>query len=99
MYYPDIRNFKVDDVLSPVKDPLSIVSNGDISWFTAYEHASQDNLNGLFDEQKKGEGNMINDAMQGTKGVFNFPVSEDDFKFPGINAETKNENIDISVDF
>lgn len=98
MYYPDIRNFKVDDILSPVKGPVSIVSNGETSWFTAYEHASQDNLNGLFDEQKKGEGNMINDAMQGTKGVFNFPVSIEDFKFLGINAETKNENIEISVD-
>ena len=98
MYYPDIRTFKINEITSPVKGPVSIVSNGEISWFTAYEHASQDNLNGLFDEQKKGDGNMINDAMQGTKGVFNFPVSEDDFKFLGINAESNNENIDISVD-
>ena len=98
MYYPDIRDCKVNKILSPVKGPVSIVSNGDISWFTAYEHASQDNLNGLFDEQKKGGGNMINDAMQGTKGVFNFPVSEDDFKFLGIHTEARNENIDISVD-
>lgn len=98
MYYPDIRTFKIKDVTSPVKGPVSIVSNGEISWFTAYEHASQDNLNGLFDEQKKGSGNMINDAMQGTKGVFNFPVSEDDFKFLGINAVSKKENLDVSVD-
>ena len=97
MYYPDIRRFKIDEIHSPVKGPVSIVSNGEIRWFTAYEHASQDNLNGLFDDQKKGDGNMINDAMQGTKGVFNFPVSEDDFKFLGINTESKNENINISV--
>ncbi|MCG6188423.1 alpha-galactosidase [Maribellus maritimus] len=98
MYYPDIIQHPAIQNLSPVKGPVSIVSNGDISWFTAYEHASQDDLNGLFDEQKKGSGNMINDAMQGTKGIFNFPISEDDFKFIGIGAETKKETFSVSVD-
>lgn len=97
MYYPDIINYKVDDYLSPVKGPVSIISDGKISWFTAYEHASQDNLNGLFDEQKKGGGNMINDAMQGTKGIFDFPVSEDDFKFLGIETTAAGEKTDIAV--
>jgi hypothetical protein len=98
MYYPDVINYQVRNYLPPVKGPVSIVSNGDINWFTAYEHASQDNLNGLFDEQKKGTGNLINDAMQGTKGVFNFPVSEEDFKFIGIATEAKDEGIHVSVD-
>ena len=63
------------------KGPISIVTNGDISWFTAYEHASQDDLNGLLRKQEnQGEGNLINDAMQGIKGIFNFPLKEEDFK-------------------
>ena len=98
MYYSNIRNYEVSGRLSPVKGPVTIVSNDNINWFTAYEHASQDNLNGLFDEQKKGTGNLINDAMQGTKGVFNFPVSEEDFKFIGIATEAKDEGIHVSVD-
>jgi hypothetical protein len=98
MYYPDIRNYEVNGRLSPVKGPVAIVSNENISWFTAYEHASQDNLNGLFDEQKKGSGNLVNDAMQGTKGVFNFPVSEDDFKFLGIGANAVENEIHVAVD-
>jgi len=98
MYYPDIWNYEINGPLSPVKGPVSIVSNGNINWFTAYEHASQDNLNGLFDEQKKGSGNLVNDAMQGTKGVFNFPVSEDDFKFLGIGANAVKNEIHVAVD-
>jgi hypothetical protein len=97
MYYPDIRNYEINGPLSPVKGPVSIVSNGNINWFTAYEHASQDNLNGLFDEQKKGSGNLVNDAMQGTKGVFNFPVSENDFKFLGIGANAVKNEIHVAV--
>ncbi len=98
MYYPEIKTQKINENLSPVKGPVSIVSNNSLSWFTAYEHASQDNLNGLFDEQKKGTGNKVNDAMQGIKGVFDFPVSEDDFKFIGIETKPVKNKINISVD-
>ncbi|NQU54927.1 MAG: alpha-galactosidase [Bacteroidetes bacterium] len=98
MYYPDVIHSTVSDELQTVKGPLSIVSNSEISWFTAYEHASQDDLSGMFDKQKLGSGNLINDAMQGTKGVFNFPIVEDDFKFIGISSQSSTENINISVD-
>ncbi len=98
MYYPDIITYKLRDIMASVKGPVSILSNNEISWFTAYEHASQDNLNGLFDRQLAGKGNLINDAMQGTKGFFNFPISEEDFKFIGIGAEKEMSQTTISVD-
>ena len=98
MFYPDIINYEITNNRPQVKGPISIVSNHEISWITAYEHASQDNLNGLFDRQLQGTGNLINDAMQGTKGIFNFPISEDDFKFIGISAEKENAQTNISVD-
>lgn len=98
MYYPDIINYMVIDKQAPVKGPVTILSNNEVSWFTAYEHASQDNLNGLFDRLLQGTGNLINDAMQGTKGIFNFPISEDDFKFIGISAEKIESQTNVSLD-
>lgn len=98
MYYPDVIQTEVTGEMQILKGPVSIVSNGKISWLTAYEHASQDNLEGMFDKQKLGKGNLINDAMQGTKGVFNFPILEDDFKFLGISNYLQKGDIQISVD-
>ena len=98
MYYPDVIVTQVSEKLQSLKGPLSIVSNGEISWLTAYEHASQDDLSGMFDKQKLGSGNQINDAMQGTKGVFNFPIQEEDFKFFGISNQVTDKNINVSVD-
>jgi len=99
MYYPDIIQSEVTEEAASAKGPVSIVTNGEISWFTAYEHASQDDLTGLFRKTNtEGEGNMVNDAMQGIKGVFNFPVKEEDFKFLGISSQLNGENINISVE-
>jgi len=98
MYYPDMSQASLSDKTKTVKGPVSIISNGEISWLTAYEHASQDDLKGMLDEQKLGVGNLINDAMQGTKGVFSFPVSEDDFRFLGISSQCAKNNINVSVD-
>ena len=98
MYYPDIINTEVTADKYTMKGPISLISNGDISWLTTYEHASQDNLNGLFDTKKLGEGNLITDAMQGTKGVFNFPIEDENFKYLGITNQNIGENINVSVD-
>ncbi len=98
MYYPDIIRSTILETTNTAKGPISIFYNGDISWLTAYEHASQDGLNGMFDKQKLGSGNQINDAMQGTKGVFNFPIVNDDFKFIGISNQLDDDNILVSVD-
>lgn len=98
MYYPDIIQSQVTGKPTSAKGPITIFSNDAISWFTAYEHASQDNLKGMFDKRKLGEGNLINDAMQGTKGVFNFPILADDFKFLGISSQLTDDKINVSVD-
>jgi hypothetical protein len=98
MYYPDIIKTGVTNEVHVSKGPLSIVSNGEISWLTAYEHASQDDLNGLLNRQKMGSGNQINDAMQGVKGVFNFPLQDEDFLFLGVSSVANEKNIDVSVD-
>ncbi len=99
MYYPDINPFELSEEVTSVKGPISIVNNGKISWVSTYEHASQDDLNGMFKKPiAQNEGNLINDAMQGTKGVFNFSIDEDDFKFLGISSELENDQINISVE-
>ena len=98
MYYPDIVKSAVEKEGHISKGPISIISDGGISWMSAYEHASQDNLNGLFNKQKVGSGNQINDAMQGVKGVFNFPLRDEDFLFLGISSVANKKSIDVSVD-
>lgn len=99
MYYPQVLPFNVSKEATSVKGPVSIISNGKFSWFSAYEHASQDNLNGMFKKSTlQNEGNLINDAMQGTKGVFNFSIDEEDFKFLGISSELENDQINVSVE-
>ncbi len=99
MYYPDINRFEITDQVTSVKGPISIVSNGDLSWITTYEHASQDDLTGLFKkDQVQQEGDFVNDAMQGVKGVFEFPLARDDFKFLGISTLLSGNNIHVFVE-
>lgn len=98
MFYPDIIEYKVGDTNQTLKGPVSIVSNAKLSWFTAYEHASQDNLNGFFQKERAGEVNLINNDMKGTKGVFNFPIRAEDFKFIGISTQASDETFQVSVD-
>ncbi len=52
----------------------------------------------MLDKEKTGAGNLINDAMQGTKGVFNFPLTDEDFKFLGIGTDRTEDLVSISVD-
>ena len=98
MYYPDVIKAEVTKEERVSKGPFSIISNGEISWLTAYEHASQDNLNGLLNKQKMGSGNKINDAMQGVKGVFNFPLKDEDFLFLGVSSKADEKCWNVSVD-
>ena len=98
MYYPDIIQAEVTKEGHVSKGPFSIISNGEVSWLTAYEHASQDNLNGLLNKQKVGSGNRINDAMQGVKGVFNFPLKDEDFLFLGVSGKAAEKSWTVSVD-
>ena len=98
MYYPDIIQSVVTEEIQTLKGPLSVISNSEISWLTAYEHASQDDLNGMFDKRKLGSGNLINDATQGIKGDFDFATKAEDFKFIGISNKALGEDIMVSVD-
>jgi hypothetical protein len=98
MYFPDIQTIPVKSGPAVYKGPIHILTSNSLSWITAYEHASQDDVNGLLNKEKTGAGNLINDAMQGTKGVFNFPLNDEDFKFLGITTERKEDLISISVD-
>lgn len=95
MYYPDIRVKEVKDELH-VKGPINILHTSKLSWITAYEHASQDNLKGMLNESKLTESGKIIDAMQGTKGIFNFPVTDEDFRFLEIRQEKDDKQIVIS---
>jgi hypothetical protein len=97
MYFPDVQIFPAKPGHVVYKGPLHILTSNTLSWITAYEHASQDDINGLLDMEKTGEGNLINDAMQGTKGVFNFPLKDEDFKFLGIATDRTEDLISISV--
>ena len=98
MYFPDIQTFPVKSDLAVYKGPIHILHSNSLNWITAYEHASQDDVNGLLNKEKAGAGNLINDAMQGTKGVFNFPLTDEDFKFIGICTQRTEDLVSISVD-
>ncbi len=98
MYFPDIQTTPLKSGHAVLKGPIHILTSNSLSWITAYEHASQDDINGLLRKEKTGAGNLINDAMQGTKGIFNFPLNDDDFKFLGIGTERREDLISISVD-
>lgn len=98
MYYPEWNSSALGESALLLKGPIHILHSDSLSWLTAYEHASQDHTGGLLDEEKTGSGTFINDAMQGTKGVFNFPLQDEDFLFLGILASRDNDQIDISVE-
>jgi hypothetical protein len=96
MYFPKITRTKLGQDKKTQKGPILITTDGRISWFTAYEHASQDDTKGMFDETKKSS-TFIVDAMQGTKGVFNFAVTDDDFMFLGINTSRSSSAFQVGV--
>ena len=95
MYYPDVIKEELTDELS-VKGPINVLSSSNMSWITTFEHASQDNLNGLLNESKVSEDGKIVDAMQGTKGIFNFPIQDEDFRFIEISQKKENERIVVA---
>lgn len=98
MFYPKINKSNTNLNKAHLKGPISIIYNGQFSWLSLYEHASQDDLNGIFDTQKLGSESKINDAMQGTKGVFNFPMRDTDFMYLGMAHQQVENNIQISLE-
>jgi hypothetical protein len=99
MYHPGIIERIVENgTRVSVKGPINVCNTGSIQWITAYEHASQDDLRGLYRQDALQEGGVIRDAAQGTKGVFNFAVSEEDFKFLGIVQQHRDGQTTIGVE-
>jgi hypothetical protein len=98
MYHPRVieRALPVDTLLL-TKGPINILRSGTLQWVSAYEHASQDDLRGLFKQEGMEKGGIIRDAAQGTKGVFNFPISAEDFHFLGIAQERQGEGIRVGI--
>ncbi|WP_321996574.1 alpha-galactosidase [Draconibacterium orientale] len=97
MFYPDVIEGELKDSSVILKGPVNLISNGELGWFTAYEHASQDNTKGMFDEEKALDNGLVVDAMQGTKGVFNFPVTDNDFLFLGIHNKIVDSGFEVKV--
>ncbi|MCB0689403.1 MAG: alpha-galactosidase [Saprospiraceae bacterium] len=99
MFYPDIVEARVSpDETVQVKGPVNLVYNGVTSWMTTYEHASQDNLNGILNKRDDPEPGKLVDQLQGTKGVFDFKQSDDDFRFLGISCQNEKDLIRTSLD-
>jgi len=80
------------------KGPVRILETASGSWFTAYEHASQDGTIGLLDTDQVREDGVLVDGMQGTKGVFHFPVREEDFFFLGIVHQQEPSGVRVCVE-
>lgn len=97
MYHPQVNEFDVTDDTLTTKGPINILHSGDLNWISAYEHASQDNLNGLI-RRTDSDDLLIRDGLQGTKGVFNFELSDEDFHFLGFSQRQQDGHIDISID-
>jgi hypothetical protein len=90
-------NFQENEKLI-VKGPINFIRLSDWSWMTAYEHASQDNLRGVIRGNIEKGNNFIRDGLQGTRGNFNFEISEEDFKFLGISQTLDTKQLTVSVD-
>jgi len=99
MYYPHLQAFPLAEGDGQiVKGPIALLQTEGFTFGLAYEHASQDDLSGLLDEGKVAEDGRIVDAMQGTKGVFDFPIRAEDFHFLGMRAQRTTGMTALSVE-
>jgi hypothetical protein len=99
MYHPRVIEHDLPEGKPLVtKGPINILNAGDRQWISTYEHASQDDLRGLFRAESVADGGVIRDASQGTKGVFNFPISASDFHFLGFAQERTTTGARIAVE-
>lgn len=99
MYHPRIIEHDLPGEEALItKGPINILHAGDRQWLSTYEHASQDDLRGLFRAESVAEGGVIRDASQGTKGVFNFPISAGDFHFLGFAQERTTTGARVAVE-
>ncbi|PHN08653.1 alpha-galactosidase [Flavilitoribacter nigricans] len=98
MYHPKvIERQLMPDTVTIAKGPIHLLRSDQLLWVSTYEHASQDDLSGLFKQNGVEDGGVIRDAAQGTKGVFNFPISANDFHFLGISQEVQPDGTRLGV--
>jgi hypothetical protein len=99
MFHPRVISHSIEEGESIlVKGPIQLMNLGDFQWISSYEHASQDDLRGLFKDEMTGDGNLILDAAQGTRGVFNFTISRKDLHFLGISHRQQSGYMQIAVE-
>ena len=89
MYYPEITTSPIQSKAQFFKGPFLLTQTPEFTFGLAYEHASQDNTNGMLDQSKVPDDGRIVDAMQGTKGVFDFEIKDSDFMFLGLKSHQK----------
>ncbi|MCB0630211.1 MAG: alpha-galactosidase, partial [Lewinella sp.] len=98
MYHPRVTEQPLPaDSMLLSKGPINVLRSGELQWVSTYEHASQDDLRGLFKQEGIVEGGIIRDAAQGTKGVFNFPIAPGDFHFLGIAQEAQRQGVRVGI--
>lgn len=96
MFHPQIKPVNINEDKRVTKGPFNILNTGDFQWVSAYEHASQDDLRGIFKEEIS-DGSLILDAGQGIKGYFDFPIAESDFHFLGYEQWQKDNFVTIGL--
>lgn len=96
MYYPQVNTRTLQSETRFHKGPFLLTQTPEFTFGLAYEHASQDNANGMLDQSKVPDDGRIVDAMQGTKGVFDFQIKDSDFMFLGLKSFQNNDSTIIA---
>lgn len=97
MFHPQINDHLLadgDELLS--KGPLNIIKTKDLQWISAYEHASQDDLRGIF-KNEISDGSLILDAGQGINGYFDFPIAASDLHFLGFGQIQQENTVRVGL--
>ncbi len=99
MFHPQIKTKALKNGETDItKGPIQIISTNKYSWITTYEHASQDNTNGLFKSGKSSDSGLLRDNLQGVRGNFDFELRDSDFHFLGIAQQLRRNTLALSVD-
>ncbi|MBD3385457.1 hypothetical protein GF407_11095 [candidate division KSB1 bacterium] len=99
MFHPRLTNNVLKTGETQIsKGPIQIISTNTYSWITTYEHASQDNTNGLLKSNKSSDSGLLRDNLQGVKGNFDFLLEDGDFHFLGITQRLQQNALALSVD-
>ena len=101
MFHPKTNEFEIDNNQTKiVKGPFAVYKINNFVWLSAYEHASQDK-NFESESVKKtvnsNLGDISIDLSQGVVGESGLPTSDNDFWFLGLQSESRNNAISLSL--